>query len=70
MVTKCGYLYQYKTGNTIPSGWEKIWDGRGYSMCRPRVLLFPAGVDNAHAARTKKAALAASAMAACMISVV
>ena len=28
MVTKCVYLYQYKTGNTIPKGWEKIWDGR------------------------------------------
>ena len=28
MVTKCVYLYQYKTGNTIPSGWEFDSQGR------------------------------------------
>ena len=29
MVTKCVYLYQYKTGNTIPKGWEHDSQGLG-----------------------------------------
>ena len=39
MVTKCVYLYQYKTGNLNPSGWEYLNEGVCAAVpdrrCRP-----------------------------------
>ena len=59
MVTKCVYLYQYKTGNTIPKGWE--YDSQGLGTRFPRAgNMIPKGLGKI--GRTDKLSLLSDAI--------